>query len=364
MFSYARGADLDPRRKASFLAAAWECVLRNSSDEPGTDPALVATSRPLPTSLYWNAVREVVRPGDVTTVLDREGAFHQTRGDPTGLVGAAAAIAWPGRNATWELIAYRARRRWGTPRIVDAKSVVEAQRRDPALFLCHDTRTRRLLVAPHTPCPILFGLRGSDPHAPLRARPRVRSEAVDRWALFRTNQGTGDHLVRRTAEAFGPYLSGVLEGLVHGGPEARSGGHAAFTLQDPSGSRVRCVAFEPTKTLPKVVLSLRAGDRVRVWGSRSSGPSVRLEGIRIVRLVPRTTTSNPPCPECNRATRSLGRLRGFRCPECRARLPPEAVRRLRQTPPYGGRRVSPDPLRPTPPGPSSPRAVGTATETF
>jgi len=335
VYAYARGAELDPRTKASFLRDVWECVLRNSSDEPGTDPALVATSHSLPTSLYWNAVREVVRPGDVATILDREGAFQKTRHDPSGLVGAAAAIAWPGRNATWELIAYRARERWGTPRAVDPKTVKEAQRLDPALFLCHDPRTRRLLVAPHTPCPILFGLRGTDPHAPLRARPRVRSEAVDRWALFRTNQGTGDHLVPRTGTSFGPYLSGVLEGLVYGGPEARPGGHVAFTLEDPSGVRVRCVAFEPTKTLPKVALSLRAGDRVRVWGSRSSAPSVRLEGIRIVRLVPRTATANPGCSKCDRTTRSLGRLRGFRCPECHARFSPESVRRARQAPRYG-----------------------------
>jgi tRNA(Ile2)-agmatinylcytidine synthase len=335
VFAYARGADLDPRTKASFLEDVWECVLRNSSDEPGTDPALVSTSRPLPTSLYWNAVREVVRPSDVIALLDREGAFHRTRGEPTGLVGAAAAIAWPGRDATWELIAYRARERWGTPRTVDPKSVRDAQRRDPGLFLCHDPRTRRLLVAPHTPCPILFGLRGTGPRAPLRARLRVRSEPVDRWALFRTNQGSGDHLVRRTGASFGPYLSGVLEGRVHGAPEARSGGHVAFTLEDLSGVRVRCVAFEPTKTLPKVVLSLRPGDRVRVWGSRSSAPTVRLEGIHIVRLVPRAATLNPRCSDCDRSTRSLGRLRGFRCPECRARFPPESVRRVSQASPYG-----------------------------
>ncbi len=327
VFAYARGTGLAPADRARFVEAAWTSVLRNAPDEPGTDPALVVSARRLPSSIYWRAVREVVRPSELVPELEREGVELRTRGEPTGVVGAAAAIAWPARRATWELIAYRARARWGTPRTVGARSVREAQRLEPGLFLCHDPRTRRLLVAPHTPCPILFGLRGTSARACRSARLIVRSEPVDRWALFRTNQATGDHLVPRTLGTFGPYVAGTVEGTVVRRPAARPGGHVAITVRDAEGAEVPCVAFEPTKTLPRVVLSLHAGDRVAVWGSRGTDPSVHLEGIRLLRLVPRHRDASPACPACGNTTRSLGRLRGFRCPRCRRRLPPEAARR-------------------------------------
>jgi len=334
VFAYSRGRELPPAARARFVDAAWECVLRAAPDEPGTDPALVASGRRLPTSLYWRAVREVVRPQEVLEALEREGAEPRIRGDPTGVVGAAAAIAWPGRRATWELIAYRAPERWGTPRAVDPESVREAQRRDPELFLCHDPRTRRLLVTPHTACPILFGLRGVSARASRGARRRVRSEPVDRWAVFCTNQGTGDHLVRRTGATFGPYLSGTLDGVVVRPPRSRPGGHVELTVCDVDGANVPCVAFEPTKTLPKVALSLRTGDVVSVWGSQGGAPGIRLEGIRLVRFANRSRSTNPSCPSCGRRARSMGRLRGFRCPSCGARFPPESAGRELEPPSF------------------------------
>ncbi len=150
----------------------------------------------------------------VRALLDRCGATVRTTGSERGLVGAAAAIAWRETHPTWELIAYRAPGRTGSSRRVDAESVRSVRRRYPELFLCDDPHTRRLLVAPHTPCPILYGLRGTRPEAPLAARRLVVSEPVDRWMLFRTNQGSGDHLVRRTVRELAEYRSAVVVGTV------------------------------------------------------------------------------------------------------------------------------------------------------
>ncbi|EQD40941.1 protein containing Region of unknown function DUF1743, partial [mine drainage metagenome] len=164
--------------------------------------------------------------------------------------------------------------RIGRPRRVSAASVRAAQRADPRLFLCYDPRTRRLLVAPHTPCPILFGLRGRVAAAVLRARPRVRAEPVERWMLFRTNQGTGDHFVRRDPAAWLPGRSGWFDGTVIGAPLRGPGGHVSFVLHSArDAAAVPCIAFEPTKTLPAVARQLVEGDRLRVWGSRTDGPT-------------------------------------------------------------------------------------------
>jgi len=265
-------------------------------------------------------------------VLEVGGATIRVRSDPRGIVGAAASIAWPGHHPTWELISYRSPDRGGRARLVEVESVRTAAAAFPSLFLCYDERTRRMLVAPHTPCPILFGLRGTDPRDLPRAARLVRSEPVERWLSFRSNQGTGDHLIDRRFEEVGPFLPARIRGRVSSLPETLQGGHVGFDLAEPDGTTVRCMAFEPTKTLPKLARQLRPGDSLTVWGGRGEDPTFRLEGIVVRRWGDRPVAA-PPCPDCRRRIRSLGTGRGYRCPGCRRRFPPEFRRTLRGPPP-------------------------------
>jgi tRNA(Ile2)-agmatinylcytidine synthase len=336
VWSYPHGRRPAGPREAGWIERAWQIVRQAARvGSAGTDPALVAVSRPLPPRLYWRAVREVVDVAETRQELERHHAVVRTLGGDRGLVGAAAAVAWPESHPTWELIAYRPESRWGRPREVDRASVRRAARDLPELFLCEDARTRRLMVAPHTPCPILFGLRGRTPAAALAGRRMVRSERTDRWVLFRTNQGSGDHLVPRRFSDSAPYTSGSWVGTLPSAPTVGPGGHVAFSVADQDGPALDCVAFEPTKTLPRVARSLRPGDRVRVWGSRADDPVVRVEGIELLRLVPRFGPRRVPrCPACQRAADSLGRQRGFRCANCHRRWPPEAARGPTRIPEY------------------------------
>jgi tRNA(Ile2)-agmatinylcytidine synthase len=326
VWAYRSGRPLSPSTEQGFREAAWTRVLAGARSEKGTDPALVVTNRRLPADVYWRAVREVVPVMATLRVLEQVGAWWRTRTSERGLVGAAAAIAWAGHHPSWEVTTYRPPQRWGEPRQVDATSVRRAARRFPELFLCDDPRTRRILVAPHSPCPILFGLRGTDAASLLAARREVRSEPVERWVLFRTNQGSGDHLKRRSVRELGPYLSAQIDTTVARTPESLAGGHVRLEVTDREGAPLHCLAFEPTKTLPRVVRSLVAGDRVVVWGGRGHDPTFRLEGIRLVRLAPRFGPPKAPtCTGCGRRARSLGTARGYRCPACHRRWPPEAV---------------------------------------
>jgi len=344
VWSHRRGRPPKPLERSHFLEAAWELVRAAAGDDGGTDPALVAVDRRLTADVYWKAVREVVPVSEVRTRLESVGAWFRWSGSERGLVGAAAAVAWPGSHPTWELISYRERARWGTARTVDPRSVRAVQRKFPHLFLCFDGRTRRLLVAPHTPCPILFGLRSTDPDSPGRALSGVRSEPVERWLTFRTNQGTGDHLVPRTASDWEELTSGVLRGRVATTPAVLRGGHVRFDLNTRSNEPIPCVAFEPTKTLPEVARTLVPGDAVRVWGSRAPEGSIHLEGIEVVRWNPyRTRPAAPPCPTCRRPAHSVGAGRGFRCRKCGRRFPPEAARRVPRPPPLSARVYHPTP---------------------
>lgn len=327
--AFGRGAPLPERLANAFEEKAWQVVRHASARGPRVDPALVVAKRRPPAEFYYDAVRSLVPVRRARRVLEQVGGHARTRGSAQGLVGAVAAIAWPGRRATWERIAYRAPERIGTVRRIDAASVRRAQARDARLFLCYDARTRRLLVAPHTSCPILYGLRATSPRALAPAARSIESEPVDRWVLFRTNQRTGDHLVDRSPGDTTRYGAARVRGRVAAPPVTGRGGHVRFALVGEDGRSLDCVAFEPTKSLARVAAALLPDDRLMVWGGRGADAVLRVEGIRVERLAAPTVVEPPRCPPCGRRGRSLGRLRGYRCPGCGRRWPPEAGRRVR-----------------------------------
>ncbi|MCI4351759.1 MAG: DUF1743 domain-containing protein, partial [Thermoplasmata archaeon] len=195
--TYRSGSDLTEPERLRLTDELWATVLRTSAGaDPGTDPALLVLRRRPPAELYWEAVRRIVTLDEVHRWLEGTDPLIRSSSSGVGQIGAAAALAWRAGHPTWEAIAYRAPDQWGTERRVDGDSVRRAAARHPALFLCTDSRTRRVLVAPHTACPILFGLRATEPQAAVAALQEIRSEPIERWLLFRTNQGTGDHVRR------------------------------------------------------------------------------------------------------------------------------------------------------------------------
>jgi len=342
--SYPRGRALPSGERDRLIEAAWQAVQTSSRGEPGTDPAMVVSTRRLPARLYWAAVRTLVSPSAVERSLRAMGAEYRTVGSKRGLVGASAAIAWPARRATWELIAYRPDARSPYPREVDIRSVRAAEQGFPSLFLCTDPLTRRLLVTPHTPCPILFGLRSTRREPLRKAFATIRSEPVERWIVYRTNQATGDHIPVRASGAIGPYEPGRASGTVGTAPERLRGGHVRFSLALPNGRAIPCMVFEPSKTLSDVARELAVGDRVELWGGRGRDRTLRVEGIRILDAPDRRVgTTLPTCPDCQRRTGSLGAGRGYRCPGCRRRFPPEAALARFERPRYGPGTYHPTP---------------------
>ncbi|MCI4346436.1 MAG: tRNA(Ile)(2)-agmatinylcytidine synthase [Thermoplasmata archaeon] len=327
LLSFPSGAPLSVGASRELLEVAWKAVLAGSRiGEAGTDPALVIVPSLLPSSLYWEAVRTQIDPAKVESLVQRNGGAARSEGSGEGIVGAAAAVSWRAIGATWELIAYRSSDATGARRPVSASQLAQAERRYPELFQCQDLRTRRVLVSPHTPCPILYGLRATVPDRLPKALELVAAEPIERWAIFQTNQGTGDHLSHLPLGTLRPYSSAQIHGVVADAPTVVRGGHWKFhLLERVSGEQVECIAFEPTKTLPRLVRQLRQGDSVRAWGGIAEGPTFRLEGIELLRTVPRTDPApNPRCPDCGARARSLGASRGFRCVECRRKFPPES----------------------------------------
>ncbi|MBM4248390.1 MAG: DUF1743 domain-containing protein [Euryarchaeota archaeon] len=308
-------------------------VLANSArGERATNPAVfISLARP-PERLYWNAVRELVRPAEVVRELEGSRGSRwlwRTHRGRRGIIGATAAVAWTGRRRTYEIIAYRQKSRWGTPRRVGWESVREMDRRFPTTFNNIDEPNRHIVISPHSPCPVLFGIRATSPRElPPAAAAIEPGEPAARSLLFISNQGTDDHLRRTHVCGLRPYVSAWLRGRVVAAPVSRPGGHVFFRLADRTGS-VDCAAFEPTKEFRGLVRRLVPGDLVEALGGVHRRPfTVNLEKLAVVRPAIVTTVRKPRCPCCGAAMRSAGRGAGYRCRRCHARAGAEEAVRL------------------------------------
>jgi len=207
-----------------------------------------------------------------------------------GVIGALAAIGHPlDRDWTFELIAYRIRENWGTPRKIDAESVFRMNAETyPETFDNLDPLTGEIRITPHTPCPILYGIRGETPEAVEKASKLVRTlEPVDFMITYKTNQGTDEHYLRlKKISEVKPYRSVIVDGTVCRAPRTIPGGHVIFSVKNGSGE-IDCAAYEPTRKFREIARSLVIGDKVRVFGGVKEKPNlpltVNLEKISILR---------------------------------------------------------------------------------
>jgi tRNA(Ile2)-agmatinylcytidine synthase len=187
-------------------------------------------------------------------------------------------------------------------------------------FNNYDYDNDRVVIAPHTPCPILFGIRGDDEAVLPDAMQAVRGEAPVGWLIFETNQGTDDHVSPRSV--LEPRRTVRFAGAVSAAPRNVRGGHVVFGVGD-----VDVTAYEPSKQFRSVVRALWPGDHVEVVGAVRDEPrTLNLEKLRLLDLGPRAVKiGNPLCDVCGRRAKSMGRGTPFRCPSCRRKFPRSAA---------------------------------------
>src|SRR4030042_4454417 len=138
----------------------------------------------------------------------------------------------------------------------------------PYTFNNVDLEKRRVIITPRGPDPILLGIRGETPETVKKAFTMVKSlEPVERWVVFRTNQGTDSHLTRVSAlNELKPYSSVIARGVVSRNPRVVPVRHVIFSVKDATGE-VDCAAYEPTGELRKVARELVEGDQLEVFGA-------------------------------------------------------------------------------------------------
>ncbi|WP_435365044.1 TiaS agmantine-binding domain-containing protein [Haloarchaeobius sp. DYHT-AS-18] len=294
------------------------------TDDPMTNPGLVvAPGSPdeVPDAVAefaCDALREII-PVDRAEALADE--FEYARAgwkNSQGLVGALAAVgAWTAFDDwTTEHISYREPERWGTERDIDYDSLfAAADEYYPRAWDTVDRVEGEAVCVPHTPCPILHGIRGDDPEACRNLAGAIDSEPVFDAATFQTNQGTDAHLAPGELGSLNEDRAYRVSGVVASEPETRRGGHVFFEFGDSAGeTSVQCAAFEPTKRFRDRVRTLREGDELTVCGEVTDG-TLKLEKFA-VRELNRTGYETPVCDGCGNTMKSAGRNQGYRCRDC------------------------------------------------
>lgn len=240
-----------------------------------------------------------------------------------GIIGGLAAIGEDLKeDHTYEIIAYRTAENRDKPRRVQALSVKNMDAKSQLTFNNVDPQTSRILITPRGPDPILCGIRGETPEAVKQAFEMLEiDEPVERWTIFRTNQGTDAHLRKvSTVKEIQQYNPVVAQGRVSKAPQVIKGGHVIFSIKDKTGE-VDCAAYEPTVTLCKMARKLMVRDVVKVYGGVRPMDSeqqltINLEKLRVLLLIPKVIFVNPVCPECGKRLKSMGKNQGFRCDKC------------------------------------------------
>ena len=311
-----------------------------------TDPGAVflrGEVSPQITRFSSRVVKDIVELSDALELIESLGLTCWKIKEGRGVIGALAAIGEQlSTDHTFELITYRKSDACGTPRGVDPNSVVNmAKATEPATFDNVDPETKRVLITPRGPDPVLYGIRGETPEIVRYAQSLVKAEeSIDRWIIFRTNHGTDFHFSAST-KILQPYRSVVVSGEVASKPQTIQGSHVLFRLRTSNFGIVQCATYEPTGQLRDVALRLLPGDEIEVYGavrppSAEHGLTINLEKIKVVKLKPILVERNPVCPYCGKRMKSLGRAKGFRCKRCKIvapnaiKIPEEVPRRLRE----------------------------------
>jgi tRNA(Ile2)-agmatinylcytidine synthase len=188
----------------------------------------------------------------------------------------------------------------------------------PSTFDNYDYENRHNRIVPNSPCPILYGIRGDDVKELIKASSIIKSEEIDDWIIFETNQGTDDHIQIKKIADIKPYQSVNVKGFVVTNPITIKGGHVIFTLGNNSKEIIDCAAYEPTKQFRKIVRELYIGDIVEVYGGIRKKPmTINIEKINIKHLTKRIEKSeNPVCPDCGIHMKSKGKNQPYKCKKC------------------------------------------------
>lgn len=293
---------------------ALDLVSRYSVTSDNTNPGVVFSRRKLPGKLYRDALYREISIDEVKELLKTEGARYHTGGNGRGIIGASAAIAWPGSRHTYEAINYFYPH--GRQRGLDEKmSIAGEVNMARGTFDSIDNRNRRAAIFPKERTPVVYGIRGIDPESIqkiaeyINTKYSIESEMI---TVFKSNQGTDDHIVSDPVvlDELGSYSVRCRVAEV---PHSGNGGHYFFKAMH-KGEPINFAAFEPTKEFRSLVRLLVPGDLVVGFGSYLD-KTINLERLSLESAAVVYRRNAPQCSKCRKPMSNHG-SGDFRCRSC------------------------------------------------
>jgi tRNA(Ile2)-agmatinylcytidine synthase len=304
-------------------------VTKFSDTKNGANPGLVFfESDSIPsefTKFSKLALWQLINRNKAKTFAKKNNLEIHYQGNGQGLIGAIGAIGYDFDDHTLELLSYRKKPKFGKERKISTESVKDMQEKtSPNTFNSFDTKKGRILITPHGPDPVFYGVRGENVDSLIYATKILKTnEKLDGYMIFKSNQGTGDHLKNElTFENMKPYASGKITGIVSNLPKIVKGGHVFFKIISKN-HEYWCAVYKPTG-MTTIASNLLKGDKVCVGGgvrksSKNFPRIINLEFLDVISLEKNTSLSNPKCKKCNKKMKSKGVDQGFQCIKCGAK---------------------------------------------
>jgi tRNA(Ile2)-agmatinylcytidine synthase len=290
----------------------------------GREPGLVSIMGDIDLEVarraYIDLLSDVADLRHIERVIEKMGGRIHVSG--RGIVGALGSIAhhqYQG-DCTYELIAYSE----DVGRVhIDPERLLEMDRATrPLTFNNIDPETGKPLIKPSTGEPVALGIRGETPEILVKAYSILKPDGVDGYMVFRTNQGTDQHLIPRSIGDARYYRTGLFKGYVSGAPRILAGGDVLIEISEGS-SRIMVAIYREAGEANRVSRMLVDGDLIAVGGSVKPWiygdreiPVINAETLRILWLRDLYVENPPRCPKCGSSMESLGRGKGYRCRRC------------------------------------------------
>ena len=311
-------------------------VKQYSDVKNGANPGLVFfQDQKIPDDFFKlssDAMWKLIHRNDAKKILTKHNLDYFYLGNGQGLVGATSVIGYNFDDQTFELLSYRKSSQFGKKRRLDKSKVKLMQEKTyPNTFNSFDLKKNKVLLMPHGPDPVFFGVRGEKSSTLITASKMIQpKEKLQGYLIFKSNQGTGDHLKNEIdVNDFSPYTSGTLTGIVNSKPIISKGGHIFFSII-VKNKEINCAVYKPTR-ITDVAKELIVGDKIKVGGgirkaTKNLPRILNLEFIQIIKLEKNFKFVNPLCHNCNKHMKSKGKNQDFQCIRCKN----SATKKIRQ----------------------------------
>ena len=283
-------------------------VKQYSDVKNGANPGLVfCQDENIPnefSKLSSDAMWKLIHRNEAKKILSKHNLDFFYLGNGQGLVGATSVLGYNFEDETYELLSYRKSSQFGKKRILDKSKVKEMQEKTyPNTFNSFDSKKNKVLLMPHGPDPVFYGVRGEDSTTLISASKMIQpKEKLAGYLIFKSNQGTGDHLKNEIdVNNFLPYTSGTLQGVVIKKPIVTKGGHVFFSII-VDNIKINCAVYKPTR-ITDVAKELIIGDILKVGGgirkaTKTHPRILNLEFIQIIKLEKKSKLINRFCNDC------------------------------------------------------------------